>query len=153
MKTRHATLDDVPNLCELLKQLFEQEAEFSADSFCQESGLRLILENPFYGHIIVGCVEGEIVGMVNLLYTVSTFMGKKVAIIEDMVVCPEQRRKGYGDIILNAAILHARDVGCGRVTLLTDSVNYSAIKFYERSGFAKSTMTPFRLVLDENHTA
>jgi GNAT superfamily N-acetyltransferase len=153
MKTRFATLDDVPNLCALLKLLFEQEAEFRADAMRQAAGLRLILENPVYGHIIVGCVEGEIVGMVSILYTVSTFMGQKVAILEDMVVSPEHRGKGFGNLILAAAILQARDGGCGRVTLLTDSVNYSAIKFYERSGFTKSTMTPFRLVLDENQTA
>ena len=152
METRSATLDDVPNLCALLKLLFEQEDEFSANYLRQESGLKLILENPFYGQIIVGCVEGEIVGMANLLYTVSTFMGKKVAILEDMVVSPEHRRKGFGDIILNAAILHAHDAGCGRITLLTDSANHSAIKFYERSGFTKSTMTPLRIILDENHT-
>ena len=105
MEIRSATLDDVPNLCALLKLLFEQEDEFSANYLHQESGLKLILENPFYGQIIVGCVEGEIVGMANLLYTVSTFMGKKVAILEDMVVSPEHRREGFGDLILNAAIL------------------------------------------------
>ena len=131
MEIRSATLDDVPNLCALLKLLFEQEDEFSANYLHQESGLKLILENPFYGQIIVGSVEGEIVGMANLLYTVSTFMGKKVAILEDMVVSPEHRREGFGNLILNAAILHAHDAGCGRITLLTDSANHSAIKFYE----------------------
>ncbi len=153
MKTRLATPDDVPKLCVLLGLLFEQEAEFCADHTRQEAGLRMILENPVYGQIMVGCVEGEIVGMVTLLYTVSTFMGKKVAIIEDMVVLPEYRGKGFGDGILEAAILHAREVGCGRVTLLTDDVNHSAIRFYERSGFSKSAMIPLRIILDESHEA
>ena len=39
----------------------------------------------------------------------------------------------------------AQALGCTRVTLLTDGVNTSAIRFYERLGFARSEMVPFRL--------
>jgi ribosomal protein S18 acetylase RimI-like enzyme len=44
------------------------------------------------------------------------------------------------------SLLQARkDAPCTRVTLLTDGVNTDAMRFYERAGFARSQMVPFRL--------
>lgn len=38
--------------------------------------------------------------------------------------------------------------GCKRVTLLSDGDNFKAHKFYEKQGFVKSAMIPFRKVID-----
>jgi len=82
-----------------------------------------------------------------LLYTMSTALGGRVAILEDMVVHPKHRNKGYGSLLLKAAITLAEQNNCLRITLLTDLKNNSAIKFYRQQGFVQSAMTPMRLML------
>jgi GNAT superfamily N-acetyltransferase len=89
--------------------------------------------------------------MANLLYTVSTALGGKVGLLEDMVVRPEFRGQGVGLALLSAAIEYAQQVGCLRLTLLTDVDNLSAQQFYQRAGFAQSSMVPMRLSLKTTH--
>jgi hypothetical protein len=45
-------------------------------------------------------------------------------------------------------ISEAKKEGCKRITLLTDIENTKAQSFYQRKGFVKSKMTPYRLLLD-----
>jgi GNAT superfamily N-acetyltransferase len=142
-----ATPEDVPQLCGLLAILFSQEVEFAPDADRQAAGLRAILSDPHVGAIQVAREGGEIVGMVNLLFTVSTFLGAKVALLEDMIVHPGQRGKGIGKALLHAAIERAKTEGCARITLLTDVDNAESKAFYRRAGFVESSMTPLRLML------
>ncbi len=144
-----ASLDDIPQLCDLLTLLFTQEADFKPDAEKQSTGLRLIIENPEAGSILVLREASAVVGMVNLLYTISTACGGRVAIVEDMVVRPENRGRQFGSLSLQAAIEQAQAADCRRITLLTDRTNASAIRFYQRHGFVLSEMIPLRLVLRE----
>ena len=141
-----ATTEDIPRLNELLTMLFTQEADFRPDPVRQSAGLRLIIENPEIGHILV-LREDSIVGMVNLLYTISTALGDRVAILEDMIIDPGYRGGGAGSRLLDGAIAFAKEQGCRRITLLTDRINSGAIRFYERHGFTLSEMVPLRLLL------
>lgn len=143
-----ATLEDIPALCRLLSLLFTQEAEFTPDPVAQARGLTRIITAPEIGEILVARENGEMMGMVNLLYTVSTALGAPVALLEDMVVAPEARGGGLGSRLLAHAIATARIHGCRRITLLTDVENHSARRFYERQGFTVSPMRPLRLALD-----
>ncbi|MDQ7785427.1 MAG: GNAT family N-acetyltransferase [Desulfomonilaceae bacterium] len=146
MKTiSKATLNDIPQLADLLCLLFTQEADFQPDVETQCTGLRRIIENPDAGTILVLRDGPAVVGMVNVLYTISTACGGRVAIIEDMVVRPEHRGQGAGTSLLQGAIDLARAAGCRRITLLTDRTNASAIRFYRRHSFVMSEMIPLRL--------
>ena len=142
-----ATLYDIPALCKLLSILFNQEQEFSADAERQSRGLAQIISHPETGSILVARHQEQVIGMVNLLYTVSTALGERVAILEDMVITPEARGMGLGSKLLSQAITHARQQGCQRITLLTDHDNLAAQQFYARQGFALSGMIPMRLDL------
>jgi hypothetical protein len=66
---------DIPALCQLLAVLFAQEAEFAPDPDAQRRGLARIIEHPETGTILVAREHGAAVGMVNLLFTVSTALG------------------------------------------------------------------------------
>ena len=142
-----ATPKDIPKLCELLYSLFNQESEFTAHLKTQEKGLAAVIGGSSVGDILVARKNGEIVGMVNILYTISTALGERVALLEDMVVSPSARGQGIGSTLIDHAIRYAKEQGCKRITLLTDSDNKGAQRFYERHGFSKSSMTPFRLFL------
>ncbi len=147
MATVHpATLEDVPALAELLMLLFLQEADFSPDLFKQQAGLKNIINDPGIGNIFVLKDKEVVIGMVSLLYTVSTALGGRVAILEDLILGTDQRGKGNGTKLLEAAIDFAKQRGCLRITLLTDPTNHRAIQFYQQHGFVKSAMKPLRLV-------
>ncbi len=139
-----ARLGDIPELCRLLEILFRQEADFLPDLDKQAEGLRQIIKRPEVGTILV-YRERRIAGMVNLLYTVSTACGGKVAMLEDMIVLPERRGKKIGSMLLDGAISKARSSGCLRITLLTDKANADAIRLYANRGFVPSDMMPLRL--------
>lgn len=147
MTVRIATCADIPVLCELLDLLFSQEAEFQADGAAQTAGLRQIIDAPELGRILVLCDGETVIGMVNLLFTISTALGGRVAILEDMVVRPERRNGGAGSQLLQAAIDLCRSCACRRITLLTDRSNGAAQGFYARHGFVLSDMVPMRLLL------
>ena len=142
-----ATLSDIPELCMLLAILFEQEADFRPDAVKQTAGLLRIIGKPDTGRILALREDGNIVGMVNLMFTVSTACGGRVALLEDMIIDPARRGDGLGGKLLDAAIELARDEGCLRITLLTDRANDAAIRFYQRRGFGISEMLPLRLML------
>jgi len=146
-----AELNDVLELTELLSILFAQEVEFEPDIDAQVRGLRLIISDSNVGLILIARKQGKIVAMANLLYTVSTALGGKVGLLEDMVVRPEYRGQGVGLALLSAAIEYAQQVGCLRLTLLTDVDNLSAQQFYQRAGFTLSSMVPMRLSLKTTH--
>jgi GNAT superfamily N-acetyltransferase len=147
MEITCATNDDIPQLCELLNLLFSQEAEFRPDRRLQAAGLRQIIDFPERGQILVLRDGASIIGVVNLLFTVSTALGGRVAILEDMVIRPQYRGSGAGHRLLEAAIGVVKSSGCRRITLLTDATNESAQRFYGRHGFSISEMVPMRLVL------
>jgi GNAT superfamily N-acetyltransferase len=149
MQITPAKISDVPTLCELLSILFSQEAEFKPNHEAQRRGLTQIISNPEIGLIVVARQGSEVIGMANLLYTVSTALGERVALLEDMVVSPNARGSGIGSRLLEQAILLAHANGCKRITLLTDSTNEPAQRFYKTHGFGFSAMVPLRLSLSE----
>ena len=52
-RIEQATIEDLPQLVELLVALFSEEEDFRPDKSKQEHGLRLILEQPNRGRIFV----------------------------------------------------------------------------------------------------
>jgi GNAT superfamily N-acetyltransferase len=129
----------------LLTILFTHEVELAPDAAKQERALRLILTQSETGRIFCARDGGLVLGMVSLLFTISTAEGGRVAWLEDMIIHPDHRNAGLGRRLIEHALKAAQALGCTRVTLLTDGVNTSAMRFYERVGFARSEMVPFRL--------
>lgn len=147
MQIQLAQHQDIPALAGLLAQLFAQEAEFTADYRLQESALNQIINNPALGQIIVARQNNKIVGMLSLLYSISTALGGRVCLLEDFVVDAALRNQGVGSQLLQFAINFAKQHNCQRITLLTDGINSDAQRLYSRMGFKVSTMLPLRLNL------
>ncbi|HEY5895873.1 MAG TPA: GNAT family N-acetyltransferase [Chthoniobacterales bacterium] len=139
-----AVLEDIPQLTELLIDLFSHEPDFRVDSETQMRGLRLIMEQPNRGRIFVLRTDNAIIGMINLLFTISTAEGGFVILLEDIVIHHLHRGQGYGSQLLKYAIEFARQKNFLRITLLTDRINPDAMHFFESYGFVKSAMVPMR---------
>ena len=140
--------NDIPALCILLEILLSQELEFKPNVEAQRRGLLRIIKDPNTGFILVAKVNDLTIGMVNILWSVSTALGERVAILEDMVVSADYQGSGVGSQLIEVAIKEAKKQSCKRITLLTDASNEIAQMFYQKHGFTQSTMVPFRLSLD-----
>jgi GNAT superfamily N-acetyltransferase len=149
MNITRAVSADIPELCGLLHDLFSREAEFEPDRDAQMRGLAAVIDAPAIGDILVARESGRVLGMINILYTVSTALGGPVAVFEDMIVSPDCRGAGIGSALLGHAVELARSKECKRVSLLTDGDNTDAHRFYQRQGFSRSSMVTFRLLLDQ----
>ncbi len=143
-----ATTDDLPQLVQLLADLFEMEGDFEPDSDKQERALRLILEHPKRGRIFVLRNADTAIGMINLLFTISTAAGGMVIVLEDFIIHPAHRRQGYGTILIDAVREFARAKDFKRITLLTDKVSEESQRFFSKHGFSPSRMIPMRMQLD-----
>lgn len=144
MQLSVATLEDIPALCDLLAELFAQEAEFCPNREAQARGLSQILHDPAAGVVLVARNKARPIAMVNLLFTVSTALGEPVALLEDMVVAPFYRDRGVGAKMLQYAQDVSRERGVKRLTLLSDIANDAAHRFYLKQGFLRSQMVVFR---------
>ena len=142
-----ATEADLDELSKMLGELFAQESDFRPDKDRQMRGLRLIFEQPNRGRVFVLRRDGAIVGMINLLFTISTAEGGFVILLEDLVIHKEFQAHGYGSKLLQHAIDFARQKNFLRITLLTDRPENMAQEFFRRHGFVESSMIPMRLLI------
>ena len=139
-----ATADDLEPMADLLAELFTLESDFTPERHKQLAGLRLILGNPHIGQLFVLRVEGEVAGMANALFTVSTAEGRRVVLLEDVIVNAAHRGVGLGRKLVEHILAWAATNGLPRVTLLADKDNAPALAFYERLGFEYSAMRVLR---------
>ena len=144
---------DLDELSELLCELFSEESDFRPNKEKQLRGLRLMFEQPNRGRVFVLRRDNAIVGMINLLFTISTAEGGFVLLLEDLVVHDSFRGHGYGSQLLESAINFAKQKKFLRITLLTDRPELRSQNFFKRHGFYESPMLPMRLLISSDAPA
>lgn len=142
-----AIFEDLDELSGLLGELFSKESDFRPDKKKQLHALRLIFEEPSRGRVFVLRRDRTIVGMINLLFTISTAEGGSVILLEDLVIHDAYRGHGYGSKLLQYAIDFAKQKNFLRITLLTDRPEIQSQELFRRFGFFESSMIPMRLLL------
>jgi N-acetylglutamate synthase-like GNAT family acetyltransferase len=143
-----ATLEDLSALTELVMDLFSRSGDFLPDKTVQERGIQLILEQPSRGRIFIVRNRNKIIGMVNLLFTISTARGGFVILMEDVVIHPDHRGQGYGAMLMDHVIEFAHLKQFKRITLLTDKISAESQDFFKKQGFEYSNMIPMRKIID-----
>lgn len=144
MKIGFAVAADLPRMAELLAELFTLESDFKPDRAKQIEGMRTILDEPELGKLFVVRLEGNVVGMANALFTISTAEGGRALLLEDVIISPEHRGKGYGRQLVEHILRWAKQRGIVRITLLADRDNQPAQVFYRKLGFNDSHMVVLR---------
>ena len=144
VETGFAVADDLPQLADLLAELFELESDFHPQRDKQLRSLRMILDDPTLGKLFVLRIDGKVAGMANALITISTAEGGRVLLLEDVIVGKEYRGGGLGRRLVEHVMAWAREQGMTRITLLADRDNRAALDFYRKLGFASSHMTVLR---------
>lgn len=144
MKIRKARLKDIGEITNLLELLFTQEIEFEFQKKLHIKALKKIINNKDIGTIFVVTKEQKVIGCVNILFTISTALGGRVALLEDMIINPLYQNKGIGKKLLLKVFEKLKKKKVKRITLLTDGDNQKGHNFYKSLGFAESTMKVFR---------
>lgn len=142
-------LDDLPDLVGLVADLMELQSDFYPDLESNERGLFLVLENPHRGRIFVLRNDDQIIGMVNLLFTISTAVGGFVILLEDFIIHPDHRGQGYGTMLLDYVLNFAKKKNFKRITLLTDKLGTASQNFFKKEGFEGANMVPMRKIIGD----
>lgn len=129
---RRANHNDINRLIRLLRILFSIETDFAINESKQRSGLEIMLGDPDNRCVMVAEINQKIVGMCTAQLLVSTAEGGLAALIEDMVVDYDYRRRGIGKKLLSSIEGWAVEKGARRLELLTDLNNTPALEFYEK---------------------
>ena len=131
---RPATVDDVPLIAQLIRELAEYERLADA-AVATEDGLReqLFGERPA-AEVLVAEADGEPVGFALFFHTFSTFLGKRGLYLEDLFVRPDFRGLGLGKHLMAALARIAVRRDCGRFEWSVLDWNAPSIAFYRKLG-------------------
>ncbi len=142
---RTAKQTDIPELVELLKELFSIEADFDFAPEKQACGLNLLL-NSEKDYILVAERLGDnrVLGMCTIQTLISTAEGGPVGLLEDLVVAADFRHQGIGAKLLAEAVTWAECRGLKRLQLLADKNNQAALRFYQKQGWESTQLVCFR---------
>ncbi|MDD2659817.1 MAG: N-acetyltransferase [Methylococcales bacterium] len=130
---RCAVPSDVPELVELLKELFAIEADFEFNHDKQTKGLNLLLESKNNCILVAQSInDNKVLGMCTMQTLISTAEGGMVGQLEDLIVAAEFRNQGIAAKLITEAVSWAERQGLKRLQLLADKNNLPALNFYNK---------------------
>jgi ribosomal protein S18 acetylase RimI-like enzyme len=151
MEIRRMTLDDYPAIVTLeleVQAIHVEGAPHRHIPFGVTSleSYREILADPA-NNVVVVVEDSEIVGylhyeIINIPQGEWTY-ARHVVHVHSLTIKQEQRRKGYGEELMDYVTEVARDAGASHVTLEVWAFNQPARAFYERLGF-----TPTQILME-----
>ena len=136
LKIRHANPADLSTLLDLYAQLSPDNAPLSSAAakaiFAQIARYEgsAILLGEVDETIVVSCT---VIVIPNL-----TRGGRPYALIENVITDADHRRRGYANLLLDAATTQASGHGCYKVMLMTGTREPATLAAYQRAGFEQS---------------
>src|SRR5690349_9719220 len=133
MPVRLASLDDLVAVADLFdgyRRFYEQPSDLD--------GARRFLRARMEAResvIFVAEQEGRLVGFTQLYPSFSSASMRRLWILNDLFVAPEQRRSGVGGALMAAAEAFARSDGAKGLALATQKTNARAKALYESRGW------------------
>ena len=129
---RKAASADIPQLLELYKELQPHDPPI-------DTGMAITIFEKTANHGVIYFVAdngGLIVGSCYIAIIPNiTKQCSPIGFIENVVIASEYQRRGIGSKLMDAAIEHAKENGCYKVTLQSGAKRVGAHKFYEAAGF------------------
>jgi GNAT superfamily N-acetyltransferase len=142
---RPACSEDIPQLCELLSDLFARETDFEPDERRQTRGLKLLVHDKSGRSIVLVAVShDEIIGLCTVQTVVSTAEGGPVGLVEDVTVRADRRGHGIGSRLLTEAIIWSKTRNLSRLQLLADRENGPALAFYTSCSWNSTSLICLR---------
>lgn len=130
---RAATIGDVDQVFELMAGLYEHEHIVLDDRVKQ--AVRQLLKNSIHGKIMLIEHESHIAGYAAITSFYSLEFGGSCTLLDEFLILPEHRGKGFGREALKYLMESARQEGFAAVCLEVDRDNPKARKLYDSAGF------------------
>ena len=128
---RKGTKSDMPRVLELIKELALYEKAPDEVLISEET----LLEEGFGPNklfdTLVAETDNEIVGMLLYYPVFSTWKGRSIY-LEDFVVADSHRRKGIGQLLIDALVQEARAAQAKKIRWQVLDWNSPAIEFYKK---------------------
>lgn len=86
--------------------------------------------------------QSTAIGLVNCFFGFSTFAGRRLVNVHDVIVTEPYRGKGVTGMMLDAVERVAQENDCCRVTLEVLASNTSAMRAYQKHGFVRDPGHP-----------
>jgi GNAT superfamily N-acetyltransferase len=131
---RPATVDDVPVVVSLVRELATYEREPDAVVATEEMFRAALFGGAPKVFCLVAEDAGEVVGFAVWFFTFSTWLGRHGVYLEDLFVRPEARGGGHGRALLTELARIAVAESCGRVEWAVLDWNEPAQGFYRSLG-------------------
>ena len=143
---RNAKKTDIPALFTLLQQVLTVHADKRPDVFKAGSTkytvkeLEELLNNPRTPVFVFvdekDCVQGYAFCQYVSIENNNILQSTSYLYLDDLCVDENHRKQGIGKALLSHVIEQAKQNGCSSLRLNVWSLNESAMRFYEQSGFA-----------------
>ena len=141
---------DIDQMLPLLAQLFAIEQDFEFNAGIQTRGLQMMLDGcGKHRTVKVAWVNNTIVGMCTAQTRISTAQGNISAVVEDLVVDHEYRRKGIATLLLSAIQEWAVHKGIKSISLLADKDNFHGLDFYYKKEWKPTALICLVKSLDQ----
>jgi GNAT superfamily N-acetyltransferase len=101
-----------------------------------------LAQRPFAFSFIAYSDNGTPAGLANCFEGYSTFKAAPLINIHDIVVHSDWRSQGVAQLLMQAVESEARSRGACKITLEVLTGNHTAMKSYERFGFAPYALDP-----------
>ncbi len=128
---RKGTKSDMPRVLELIKELALYEKAPDEVLISEETLLTEGFGPNKLFDTLVAETDNEIVGMLLYYPVFSTWKGRSIY-LEDFVVADSHRRKGIGQLLIDALVQEARSAKAKKIRWQVLDWNSPAIEFYKK---------------------
>ncbi len=129
---RYATLDDVPHIVRLIKELASLT---HGKSTLDEAGVKDYLQADDHYILVAQSSGGSVVGLASFVYRKNLYHNGWVCSVEEMVVNWGHQNRGVGSALMEKVLEEAHRFGCVAISLATEKDNQAAQRFFRRHGF------------------
>lgn len=89
--------------------------------------------------------SGEALGFATVYWTWSTLRGGRIGVMNDLFVSPAARRRGVGELLIEACLVAVRERGAEELAWQTALDNQTAQSLYDRMGARRSQWLDYSL--------
>ena len=139
MIIRKCVIEDCREVYKLICYL--EDTEFDYSTFQSIYPELISVPNNTY---LVALEENKIIGFMSLEMNYKLHHNGRVGIIEEFVMDPNTRSKGYGKEFLAFAENYMKQQGCLCIELTSNFRRTRAHSFYEKNGFSKTSYKFFK---------
>lgn len=134
---RRATVADLAAIAALYEGSGVDEPGANDAALLEAAWLRMQTQTPTVA-VLIAEVHGRPVGTLTVfVLPLLAHGGRPAALVEDVAVHPDMQGQGIGRALMDEAMRQARDAGCYKLALSSNSKRSKAHAFYESLGYER----------------